>query len=140
MFGVPAGEDRIVIVKSENMLYWFERGRLAKKYEVATGVQPHYTPEGMFTIANKIVDPGGPEGKPQLGNRWMGLAVPPERDRRSSGPDERAPAGLKYGIHGTNEPESIGEHASGGCIRMHDEDVVELFERVDVGTVVEIRP
>jgi len=44
-----------------------------------------------------------------------------------------------YGIHGTNQPSSIGKAASTGCIRMGQSDLEELFERVSVGDAVEIR-
>jgi lipoprotein-anchoring transpeptidase ErfK/SrfK len=45
-------------------------------------------------------------------------------------------SGGKYAIHGTNRPESIGTYASYGCIRMFNEDIVDLFGRVQVGTPV----
>ncbi|WP_287202171.1 L,D-transpeptidase, partial [Mesorhizobium sp.] len=41
-----------------------------------------------------------------------------------------------YRIHGTNQPWTIGGAVSSGCIRMRNEDVVDLYERVDVGTTV----
>lgn len=44
-----------------------------------------------------------------------------------------------YRIHGTNDPKSIGRAASSGCFRMRNEDVIDLYERVDVGTVVVVR-
>ena len=44
-----------------------------------------------------------------------------------------------YRIHGTNEPQSIGKSVSSGCIRMLNEDVAELFEKVDIGTKVIVR-
>lgn len=43
-----------------------------------------------------------------------------------------------YGIHGTNKPWSIGQRQSGGCIRMLNKDVIDLYSRVDVGTPVKI--
>ena len=43
-----------------------------------------------------------------------------------------------YGIHGTNNPSSIGGYVSNGCIRMYNHDVEELFPRVSIGTPVEI--
>jgi spore coat assembly protein SafA len=52
----------------------------------------------------------------------MGLSVP----------------GGNYGIHGTNNPPSIGGYVSNGCIRMYNHDVEELFPRVSIGTPVEI--
>jgi lipoprotein-anchoring transpeptidase ErfK/SrfK len=45
-------------------------------------------------------------------------------------------AGMSYAIHGTNKPESIGRFASYGCIRMLNQDITDLFGRVDVGTQV----
>jgi lipoprotein-anchoring transpeptidase ErfK/SrfK len=45
-------------------------------------------------------------------------------------------SGGKYAIHGTNRPESIGTFASYGCIRMHNDDVADLYERVSVGARV----
>jgi len=74
-----------------------------------------FLPAGTFTIINKQVNPGGP-----FGTRWMGLSQP------------------HYGIHGTNNPASIGTAASNGCIRMYNEDVNELFNLVSVGTPVTI--
>ena len=41
-----------------------------------------------------------------------------------------------YRIHGTNAPWTIGQHVSSGCIRMRNEDVIELYNRVGVGTKV----
>ena len=48
-------------------------------------------------------------------------------------------SGDKYAIHGTNKPESIGTAASYGCIRMLNEDVTDLFERVSLGTTVVVQ-
>jgi len=45
-------------------------------------------------------------------------------------------SGSEYAIHGTNEPESIGKFGSYGCIRMLNQDITDLFGRVDVGTRV----
>ena len=45
-----------------------------------------------------------------------------------------------YRIHGTNEPHTIGKAVSSGCIRMLNQDVAELFERVMPGTIVQVRP
>ncbi|SFR00260.1 L,D-transpeptidase [Desulfoscipio geothermicus] len=134
----PGNErDKIIIDKSTNTLYLYKDGRFYKSYPVATGKDPRYTPEGRFKIVNKVKD-NGDELKPQLGDRWIGLGVPYAKDMRAE-KDKRAPVGGKYGIHGTNEPDSIGKYASGGCIRMDNEQVAELFELVEVNMPVEIR-
>ncbi|MNG23774.1 putative L,D-transpeptidase YkuD [compost metagenome] len=75
------------------------------------------TPKGEFRIINKQANPGGP-----FGVLWMGLSKP------------------HYGIHGTNDPSSIGREVSHGCIRMYNEDVLQLSDLVPLGTKVTIRP
>lgn len=124
---VETGEF-ILINKATNRLYFYRDGQLVKEYPVATGRNPELTPEGNYTIMTRGVDtPGANSLDPRLGSRWLGLSAGGAR------------AGHKYGIHGTNEPSSIGTYASGGCIRMHNEDVEELFELVPTGTPVQIR-
>ena len=148
----PAGPPRdkyIIIEKDSRMLYFYHYGKLNKRYPIATGKDPTFTPEGRFQIVQKAIlipdDQNSPPAasgnyNPQLGSRWLGLGIPPHADKRDSDPDPRAPQGAKYGIHGTDDPSSIGKHISGGCIRMHNHHVEELYEEVDLGTVVEIRP
>ena len=46
----------------------------------------------------------------------------------------------QYRIHGTNDPRTIGKFVSSGCIRMTNEDVADLFSRVDIGTKVVVLP
>lgn len=106
---------RIIISIGAKTLSLYRQGSFVKAYPVATGKPTTPTPTGTFTIVNKQIDPGGP-----FGTRWMGLSQP------------------HYGIHGTNNPASIGMAASNGCIRMYNEDVNELFNQVPVGTVVSI--
>ena len=91
-------------------------GGLVKTYSVGVGRNGSPTPTGTFYIVNKRPNPGGPYGA-----MWMGLSVP------------------GYGIHGTNNPSSIGGYVSKGCIRMYNNDVLELAAMVPVGTQVLIR-
>ncbi len=88
-----------------------------KSYPVAVGKASTPTPEGTFRIVNRAINPGGP-----FGARWLGL---------------NAPNG-DYGIHGTNNPYSIGKDVSNGCIRMFNDQVIELGNFVSIGTVVKI--
>ncbi|GBF32585.1 hypothetical protein DCCM_0781 [Desulfocucumis palustris] len=127
--GAAAGY-KIVIDKSTNQLKLYNDERVVKTFPVATGKNPSLTPEGKFTIASKIVNPYYsklriPGGSPQnpLGIRWLGLNLG---------------GGGQYGIHGTNNPSSIGKYASAGCIRMNNKDVVWLYDTVPLGTPVEI--
>lgn len=86
-------------------------------YSVAVGKPNTPTPVGDWIIIGKQVNPGGP-----FGVRWMRLNVP----------------WGGYGIHGTDNPSSIGTPASHGCIRMHNEDVSKLYDLVPLGTPVKI--
>lgn len=128
---------RILIDKSENRLYLYENGQVIREYPVATGSTATVTPVGTFSVVVKIPNPswtnpqtgetvpGGDPANP-LGSRWLGLSVGDT-------------AGTKYGIHGTNNPASIGQHITHGCVRMYPADVEELFDLVPVGTQVTIR-
>jgi len=49
-------------------------------------------------------------------------------------------AGTEYRIHGTNDPSSIGKHVSSGCIRLRNEDVIDLYSRVQIGAKVIVLP
>lgn len=114
---IPVAPSPVQITVSigAKRLSLYRQGRLVKTYPVATGKPATPTPTGNFTIVNKQVNPGGP-----FGTRWMGLSKP------------------HYGIHGNNNPASIGTAASNGCIRMYNEDVNELFNQVPVGAAVSI--
>ena len=83
-------------------------------YPIAVGKSATPTPKGRWLIQNKkILTDAGP-----FGTHWLGLNNP------------------GYGIHGTNQPELIGSAVSGGCIRMHNHNIKDLFDRVRLGTSV----
>lgn len=121
----------ITIDKSDHKLYLYYNGNLRNWFLVGTGRKPSYTPTGTFKIVNKAKYPayrGIPGGSPKnpLGARWLGL-------------NKVSTNGKHYGIHGTNNPASIGKNSSAGCIRMYNQDVIFLYNLVAVGTVVTIR-
>jgi lipoprotein-anchoring transpeptidase ErfK/SrfK len=116
----------------------FKNLKFSKSYPIAVGAAGHDTPAGLYSIANKQVNPawhvpnspwagdlqgqvipGGAPNNP-LKARWLGIAD-------------------GVGIHGTSEDWSIGSRASHGCIRMHVADVEDLYPRVPVGTKVLIK-
>nr|WP_094549199.1 L,D-transpeptidase [Petroclostridium xylanilyticum] len=105
----------ITINTSARTLTLYRNGSVYKTYPVAVGKPSTPTPKGTFTILNKAVNPGGP-----FGARWMGFT------RRG------------HGIHGTNNPASIGKAVSHGCVRMYNKDVIELYNLVPIGTTVKI--
>lgn len=105
----------IDVSTSQHQLKLFDGNQLIKTYPIAVGRILSPTPTGSFTIINKQKNPGGP-----FGAFWMGLSKP------------------HYGIHGTNQPSSIGHDVSHGCIRMFNHDVLDLSSRVLLGTTVYI--
>jgi L,D-transpeptidase ErfK/SrfK len=107
----------ITVNVARKTLTLYRAGQIVKTYPVATGKPETPTPLGNFRVIDKLVEPGGP-----YGNRWMGFSE------------------KRYGIHGTNNPASIGKSASNGCIRMQNKDVIELFNMVPVGTTIRIVP
>ena len=129
--------DRVIVVdRDTNTLRLFSAGTLVRRFAVATGQAIYPTPTGIFRIVDKQRDPWwypptydswakglkpvppGPDNP--LGTRWMGLSIP------------------GVGIHGTDEPTSIGYSESHGCIRMEVPDAEWLFDHVRVGTPVVI--
>lgn len=113
----PADAELHLVVDTQTLqLTVYVDGEPFKTYPVAVGRPTRFTlsPIGEWRVINKGRWGGG------FGTRWMGLNVP---------------WGI-YGIHGTNQPGSIGNRASAGCIRMFNHDVEELYEWVEIGTRV----
>jgi lipoprotein-anchoring transpeptidase ErfK/SrfK len=123
-------KPRVIVNKAINKLALIRDGRIEAVYPVATGMNAGLTPEGMFTVTVKAENPyyrkkGIPGGAPNnpLGTRWIGF-------------NARGTDGRIYGVHGTNNPASIGGYVSQGCVRMHNRDVEHLYERVPIGARV----
>jgi lipoprotein-anchoring transpeptidase ErfK/SrfK len=131
----PHGPGTIVVLTSERRLYYVLGQGTAIQYTVGVG-RPGFEWSGVKRIVRK--------------REWPKWAPPEEMLRRrpdlprymSGGPDN--PLGARalylhnslYRIHGSNEPETIGQAVSSGCIRMTNEDVADLYNRVRVGTKV----
>jgi len=105
------------------------QGYYVKRYQVGIG-KDGSSPIGKFPVLTKLENPQytDPDGKViegddpanPLGERWIDL-------------------GDSYGIHGTIDPDSIGKAASRGCIRLRDADIIEVYNFLVPGSVVEIR-
>jgi len=108
---------RIIVDLSDRKLYLLDGNLVVREFPVGIGKMLTQTPQGEFEIVNKQPHPGGP-----FGAFWMGLSKP------------------HYGIHGTNDPASIGREVSHGCVRMYNEDVLRLAAIVPLRTRVTIRP
>lgn len=118
--GFPSPETipfRIEVSVSGRSLTLFKNNTLQKQYPIAVGKMLSSTPIGNYIIINKAPNPGGP-----FGTMWMSLSKE------------------HYGIHGTNDPSSIGKAVSKGCIRMYNHDVEALARTIPIGTPVRINP
>lgn len=118
----------LVIDKSQNLLFLKRNNSVIKEYTVATG-KNNSTPSGKFKIVNKLKNPTWyktgaiiPPDSPKniLGSRWMGFNI------------------KGYGIHGTTDPQTLGQQVTMGCIRMRNSEVEELYNILPIGTEVVI--
>jgi len=130
-------EPCIIINIPSRTLEVIKNTKIIKIYPVGVGKADFPTPIGDFKVISKIVNPGWenpykPLGKHNvksgplnpLGTRWIGFY--------------QYKAG-QYGIHGTNNPRSVGKYSSHGCIRMYIKDAEDLFDRIEVGNQVKVR-
>lgn len=125
---VPYPIGSIVVVNDERRLYYIEAAGVAVRYPVAVG-KPHELWLGRTFVSGKKVDP-----------EWVAV----DSDDYFEGGDPKNPLGKRalyldwslLRIHGTPSRGSIGSATSNGCVRMLNEDVVDLFDRVHIGAPV----
>ena len=129
----------IVIDTPNTYLYYVLGGGQAIRYGIGVG-RDGFTWSGTQSVTKKA--------------EWPDWTPPPEMIARqpylprhmAGGPGNPLGAramylgGTVYRIHGTNAPETIGTHVSSGCIRLTNEDVSDLYSRVNVGTKVVVLP
>jgi lipoprotein-anchoring transpeptidase ErfK/SrfK len=129
----------IIVDTPNTYLYFVLGGGKAMRYGIGVG-REGFTWSGVKTIERKA--------------EWPDWTPPPEMIVRqpylprfvAGGPSNPLGAramylgGSVYRIHGTNAPSTIGEHVSSGCIRMVNEDVIDLYNRVHVGSKVVVLP
>jgi hypothetical protein len=120
---------RIVVDLSSRRLTFFRAGRPLLRTTVAVGAAATPTPTGRYYVNQKLIpaDAGGPFGPGALG---ISAFSPVLRGWAQGGP---------VGIHGTNEPWSIGRAVSNGCIRLPNPVLRRLFRATAAGTPVLIR-
>jgi lipoprotein-anchoring transpeptidase ErfK/SrfK len=134
-YGGKEKPGTVIIDTEERFLYLVMEGGLAKRYGIGVG-RPGFTWAGVHKVTAK--------------KEWPGWTPPAEMLKRQpylprhmpGGPDN--PLGARalylgstlYRIHGSNEPWTIGRAVSSGCIRMRNQDVMDLYDRVGVGAKV----
>jgi hypothetical protein len=113
----------------------FKRLRISRRYGIAVGMAGLETPSGFYRIQDKQVNPAWHVPRRAWAGSLQGQTIP---GGRADNPLKARWMGIAngVGIHGTAEDWSIGSRASHGCIRMHVSDVIDLFDRVPVGTPV----
>lgn len=126
---------KLVLRLRERRVYVYRGDRVEISYPVAIGKPSTPTPTGTFQVFQMIKDPiwrnpwtgqvTRPGANSALGLRWIGF--------------NQRPNGI-IGFHGTPTVNSIGRAASNGCVRMRNEHVVELFEKVHMGATVVVEP
>lgn len=125
----------IVISLAERRLYLIQPGGKALRYGVGVG-RPGFEWSGIHAVSAKRKDPPWTPPKTMLARR------PDLPHYMKGGPDN--PLGARalylgssmYRIHGSNEPDTIGQAVSSGCIRMLNADIIDLYDRVKVGAKV----
>ena len=126
---VCPGRFSVEVSRTARELRVLRDGAFFKRYRVGIG-RGGLTPTGAFKIIERTAAPSWwsagreiPYGDPAniLGTHWLGLT------RR------------RYGIHGTWEPQSVGQELSSGCIRLANEDAAELYALLPLGSEVIIR-
>lgn len=147
----------VVVSVADQKLVLLDAGRVAGNYRVSTSRYglgdwrgSYRTPVGKLVVARKI---GGrcPPGAVLKSRKWNGEILPPNapgRDPvvsrilwlRGREARNRNAFGRMIYIHGTTEERKLGRPASFGCVRMRSQDVIELYDRVRVGTPVTILP
>lgn len=121
---LPFNPISLVLEQDTYTLRVISGDKVLRSYEVGLG-RDGRTPEGHFSVAKKMMNPNShrfPAGQNPYGKRGLELE------------------GGIYAIHGTNNPDSIGNNLSNGCIRLQNQDVVELYSMVPLYTPVEILP
>ncbi|WP_245246007.1 L,D-transpeptidase [Nostoc sp. ATCC 53789] len=128
-------ETHLVVKRGARRVYVYRNKQVLKTFPIAIGKPGWETPLGKYQVkymkkdpifknfkTGEIIQPGS---KNPLGKRLIVFMV-----------------GKKFhlGFHGTNEAKFIGQAVSHGCIRMHNKDVIALYELVNVGTPVKVLP
>ncbi len=126
----------IVVRNAERRLYFVKGDGTAVSYPVAVG-RPGKQWTGEARIAGKYVRPAwAPPAEIRRDNPRLPRVIPAGAPNNPIGARALVLDRDEYAIHGTNRPASIGTPASYGCIRMTNEDVIDLYGRVRVGTRV----
>ena len=131
----PITEEKYLVISlSDRQVHLYENEELKTSYPIAVGKEGWETPTGQFNVLQMLKDP-------YWEHPWTGEVIPPGEDN---------PLGNRWigfwtdgtnfiGFHGTPNEELVGQAVSHGCIRMKNDDVMALFEQVNIGTTVIVK-
>jgi len=137
----PHGADTVIVDTSERRLYYVLGDGTAVRYGVGVG-RAGFEWTGTNRISRKAEWPGWTpppamiKRRPELAKYAGGM---PGGPNNPLGARAMYLGSSLYRIHGSNEPWSIGQAVSSGCIRMANEDVIDLYDRVRIGTKVVVQ-
>ncbi len=125
----------LVLNVAAKKLVLYTNGEATKEYPVGVGASLTPTPLGVFKVVRRIYNPAwvnpyrqskviAPGEKNPIGQHWLGFAM----NKKTQ----------EYGFHATSDLSSIGRASTHGCIRLHPDDMKELFNLVMVGTTVHV--
>lgn len=135
-FGGGYRPGNIVIHTNSRALYYVLPGGQAIRYPVGVG-RAGMAWHGRAQIVHKNIRPAwGPPADIALANPRIPDVIPGGSPRNPMGAAAMGLSRGNYAIHGTNEPGSVGHFVSHGCIRMYNEDVLDLYNRAPLGTEV----
>jgi lipoprotein-anchoring transpeptidase ErfK/SrfK len=127
----------VTIDRGAYTLRLFKNLKLAKSYTIAVGQAGLETPAGLYTVQDKQVNPYWYVPNSSWAGDLAGTVVPPG----PSNPLQARWIGIAdgAGIHGTTDIGSLGSSASHGCVRMSVPDVIDLYDRVPMGTPIYVQ-
>jgi lipoprotein-anchoring transpeptidase ErfK/SrfK len=137
-FDAAVQPGTILIRTGERRLYLVLGNGTAVRYPVAVG-RPGKQWFGQRAIDGKYVHPAwSPPAEVKRDNPKLPNVIPGGSPRNPMGVAAMTLSGGEYAIHGTNMPGSVGGFVSYGCIRMYNQDILDLYSRVSVGTSVAV--
>lgn len=137
-FSQSVAPGQVIVSFGDRKLYWIQRRGEAISYPIAVPrTQSRWS--GVTSVSSKRVNPGWtPTAEMRRENPKLPAYMPGGHPQNPLGVRALYLGSSMYRIHGTDAPWTIGTAVSKGCIRMYNEDVLDLYPRVPVGTKVTV--
>jgi len=137
-FSPSVAPGQIIVSFGDRKLYWVHRRGEAISYPIAVPREKSRW-QGVTTVSDKRVNPGWtPTPEMRRENPSLPAYMPGGHPMNPLGVRALYLGATMYRIHGTDAPWTIGEAVSKGCIRMYNEDVLDLYPRIPIGTKVTV--